>query len=66
MSDARAVIAFEQVGNSDHHIKGCKGMEPLAGKQVSGGAGLLLLEQGANQGWGLVEDGKQGKRCKAL
>jgi len=26
----------------------------------------LLLEQGANQGEGSVEDGEQGKRCKAL
>jgi hypothetical protein len=26
----------------------------------------LLLEQGANQGEGLVDDGEQGKRCKAL
>jgi len=25
-----------------------------------------LLEQGANQGEGSVEDGEQGKRCKAL
>ena len=41
-------------------------MELLAGKQVASGAGLLLLEQGANQGKGSVEDGKQGKRCKAL
>ena len=47
-------------------LKGSKGMELLAGKQVSGVAGLLLLEQGANQGEGSVEDGEQGKRCKAL
>jgi hypothetical protein len=26
----------------------------------------LLVEQGANQGEGSVEDGEQGKRCKAL
>jgi len=25
-----------------------------------------LVEQGANQGEGSVEDGEQGKRCKAL
>ena len=93
------MIAFEQVGDTDHHIKGgvvvtalgqsaalqgiaqveeiqfCepiallkggKGMELLAGKQVSGGAGRLLLEQGANQGEGSVEDGEQGKRRMAL
>ena len=93
------MIGFEQVGNTDHHIKGgvvvaalgkgaamqgiaqveeiqfrepvallkgSKGMELPAGKQGSGGAGLLLLEQGANQGEGSVEDGEQGKRCKAL
>ena len=47
-------------------LKGSKGMELLAGKQVSGVAGLLLVEQGANQGEGSVEDGEQGKRCKAL
>ncbi len=93
------MIAFEQIGNTDHHIKGrvvvtalgqgaamqriaqveeiqfrepiallkgSKGMELLEGKQASSGAGLLLLEQGANQGEGSVEDGEQGKRCKAL
>ena len=93
------MIAFEQVGDTDHHIKGgvvvtalgqgaalqgiaqveeiqfrepvallkgSKGMELLAGKQVAGRAGSLLLEQGANQGEGSVEDGEQGKRCKAL
>ena len=93
------MIAFEQVGDTDHHIKGSvvvtalgkgaalqgiaqveeikfrepvallkgsKGMELLAGKQIASGAGLLLLEQGANQGEGSVEDGEQGKRCKAL
>ena len=93
------MVAFEQVGNTDHHIKGCvvvtavgqsaalqgiaqveeiqfcepiallkggKGMELPAGKQVRGGAGLLLVEQGANQGEGSVEDGEQDKRCKAL
>jgi hypothetical protein len=64
--DAPAVIAFKHVGNTDHHINGGKGMEPLAGKQVASGAGLLLLKQGANQGEGSVEDGEQGKRCKAL
>ena len=47
-------------------LKGGKGMELLVGKQGSGGAGLLLVEQGANQGEGSVEDGEQGKRCKAL
>ena len=47
-------------------LKSGKGMELLAGKQVTGGAGLLLVEQGANQGEGSVEDGEQGKRCKAL
>ena len=42
-------------------------MELPAWKQVSGGPRrLLLLEQGANQGEGSVEDGEQGKRCKAL
>jgi len=99
MLGAPAVIAFEQVGDTDHHIKGgvvvaalgkgaamqgfaqveeiqfrepvallkgSKGMELLAGKQASSGAGLLLVEQGANQGEGSVEDGEQGKRCKAL
>ena len=99
MLGAPAVIAFEQVGDTDHHIKGSvvvtaigkgaalqgiakveeiqfrepvallkgsKGMELLAGKQASSGAGLLLLEQGANEGEGSVEDGEQGKRCKAL
>ncbi len=93
------MIAFEQIGDTDHHIKGSvvvtaigkgaamqgiakveeiqfrepvallkgsKGMELFAGKQVSGGAGRLLLEQGANQGEGSVEDGEQGKRCMAL
>ncbi len=90
------MIAFEQVGDTDHHIKGGvvvtalgqgaalqgvtqveeikfselvallksgKGMELLAGKQVTGGAGLLFVEQGANQGEGSVEDGKQVKQC---
>ena len=99
MLGAPAVIAFEQVGYTDHHIKGGvvvtalgkgaalqgiaqveeiqfrkpvtllkggKGMELLAGKQVASEAGLLLLEQGANQGEGSVEDGEQDKRCKAL
>ena len=47
-------------------LKGSKGMELLAGGPASSGAGLLLLEQGANQGEGLVDDGEQGKRCKAL
>ena len=48
-------------------LKGSKGMELPAWKQVSGGPRrLLLLEQGANQGEGSVEDGEQGKRCKAL
>ena len=47
-------------------LKGGKGMELLAGKQASSGAELLLLEQGANQGEGSVDDGEQGKRCKAL
>ena len=47
-------------------LKGSKGMELPAGKQVSGVAGLLLLEQGANQGEGSVEDGEQDKRSKAL
>ena len=47
-------------------LKGSKGMQLLAGKEVASGAGLLILEQGANQGEGLVEDGEQGKRCKAL
>jgi len=94
------VIAFEQVGDTDHDIKGGvvvaalemgaamqgiaqveeikfrepvallkggKGMELPAWKQVSGGPRrLLLLEQGANQGEGSVDDGEQGKRCKAL
>jgi hypothetical protein len=94
------VIAFEQIGDADHHIKGgvvvtalgqsaamqgiaqveeiqfrepvallkgSKGMVVLAWKQVSGGPRrLLLLEQGANQGKGPVEDGEQGKRCRAL
>ena len=93
------MIAFEQIGDADHHIKGGvvvaalgkgavlegiarveeiqfrepialfksgKGMELLAGKHGSGGAGRLLLEQGANQGDGSVEDGEQGKRCMAL
>jgi hypothetical protein len=42
-------------------------MVVLAWKQVSGGPRrLLLLEQGANQGKGPVEDGEQGKRCRAL
>ena len=93
------MIAFEEIGDTDHYIKGgvvvtalgkgtamqgsaqveeiqfrepvallkgSKGMELPAWKQVSGVAGLLLLEQGANQGEGSVEDGEQGKRCKAL
>ena len=47
-------------------LKGSKGMELPAGKQVGGGAGLLLLEEGGNQGEGSVDDGEQGKRCKAL
>ena len=60
------MIACEQVGNTDHQINGGKSMALLAGKQASSGAGLLLLVQGANQGEGSVEDGEQGKRCKAL
>ena len=93
------MVAFEQVGNTDHHIKGGvvvtplgkgtalqgiaqveeiqfrepvallkggKGMELPAWKQVSGRVGLLLLEQGSKQGEGSVKDGEQGKRCKAL
>ena len=90
------MIAFEQVGNTDHRIKGCvvvaalgtgaalqgiaqveeiqfrkpiamlkgsKGMELPAWKQVSGGPRRQLLQgQGANQGAGSVEDGEQGKR----
>ena len=93
------MIAFEQVGDTDHHIKGGvvvtalglgaamqgiakveeiqfrepiallkggKGMELVAWKHVTGGAGLLLVEQGANQGEGSVEDGEQGKRRMAL
>ena len=94
------MIAFEQVGDTDHHIKGgvvvaalgkgaamqgiaqveeiqfrepiallkgSKGMELPAWKQVSGGPRrLLMLEQGANQGEGSVDDGEQGKRCMAL
>jgi hypothetical protein len=48
-------------------LKGSKGMELPAWKQVSGGPRrLLLLEQGANQGEGSVEDGEQDKRSKAL
>jgi hypothetical protein len=93
------VIAFEQVGDTDHHIKGgvvvaalgkgaalqgiaqveeiqfrepiallkgSKGMELPAWKQVSGRVGLLLLEQGSKQGEGSVKDGEQGKRRMAL
>jgi hypothetical protein len=51
---APAVIAFEQVGDTDHHIKGSKGMELLAGRPASGAVGPLLLAQGANQGEGSV------------
>ena len=47
-------------------LKGSKGMEFLAGAATSSGAGLLLLEEGANQGEGSVEDGEQGKWWKAL
>ena len=47
-------------------LKGSKGMELLAGKQVAGRAGSLLLEQRADQRKGFVEDGEQGKRCRAL
>jgi hypothetical protein len=48
-------------------LKGSKGMELPAWKQVRGGPRrVLLLEQGANQGEGAVEDGEQGKRRMAL
>ena len=85
------MIAFEQVGDIDHHIKNnvvaatvvqgtalhgmaqleqinfsqpvtlfkrSKGMELLEGRQLTCGACLLLLEEGANQGKGPVEDRK--------
>ena len=61
---APAVIAFEQVDDTDHHIKGGQGMELLEGRPASGGAGLLL-EQEADQGYESVQDGDRGKRCKA-
>jgi hypothetical protein len=41
-------------------------MEILEGRQLTCGACLLLLEEGANQGKGAAEDREQGKRCKAL
>ena len=43
-------------------FKRSEGMELLVGRQLTCGAGLLLLEEGANQEKGPVEDRKQGRR----
>jgi hypothetical protein len=47
-------------------LQGGKGVVLLEGMPVGGGAGLLLLEQGSNQGQRSLDDEEQGKRCKAL